>query len=82
MIKQYTFNIYNGILNEMEGNRQRDVNQYRLGLIIIIIIIMSDDSPAAPSPESLKALRDKHPRASSNLSDLAAARSESVSVDE
>ena len=48
-----------------------------------IRLLMSDDSPAAPSPESLKALRDKHPRASSNLSDLAAARSEQcVSVDE
>jgi len=33
---------------------------------------MSDDSPASPSPESLKELNDKHPPASSTLSDLPA----------
>lgn len=32
MIKQCKFNIYNGIVNEMEGNRRRDVNWNRLGL--------------------------------------------------
>jgi len=35
-------------------------------------MFMSDDSPASPSPESLKALNEKHPAASSTLSDLPA----------
>jgi len=33
-------------------------------------LLMSADSPAVPSLESLKALREKHPPASSNLTDL------------
>ena len=44
---------------------------------------MSADSPAEPSPESLNALGEKHPPASSNLSDLPAPRPENcLSVDE
>jgi len=35
-------------------------------------ILMSDDSPASHSPESLEELNDKHPSASSTLSDLPA----------
>ena len=36
----------------------------------VIRILMSQDSPAAPSPESVSALREKHPGASSDLSQL------------
>jgi len=46
-------------------------------------ILMSQDSPAVPSPESLKALAEKHPPASSNLSELPVPQSEQcLSVDE
>ena len=33
-------------------------------------MLMSDDSPASPSPESLKALNEKHPAASNALTDF------------
>ena len=43
---------------------------------------MSDDSPAVPSAESLQALRQKHPSASSSLSNLPSAQSvQCMSVD-
>ena len=47
-------------------------------------ILMSDDSPANPSPESLKELNDKPPPASRTLSDLPAPKPTEylVSVDE
>ena len=37
-------------------------------------MLMSNDSPASPSLESLKALNEKHPAASSTLSDLPVSR--------
>jgi len=46
-------------------------------------LLMSQDSPAVPSPESLQALREKQPPASSNLTDLPSAQSaQCMSVDE
>jgi len=33
-------------------------------------MLMSDDSPASPSPESLKALNEKHPAASNALTNF------------
>ena len=47
-------------------------------------MLMSDDSPASPSPEYLKALNEKHPAASSTLSDLPAPQlsEHCLSVDE
>jgi len=48
-----------------------------------IRILMSDDSPAVPSPESFNALSEKHPAASSNLTELPAPRTDQcLSVDE
>jgi len=35
-----------------------------------VLLLMSGDSPAVPSLESLKALGEKHPPASSDLTDL------------
>jgi len=45
---------------------------------------MPDDSPAIPSPESLKELNDKHSLASNTLSDLPAPQpaEHCISVDE
>ena len=46
-------------------------------------ILLSDDIPAAPSQESPSALSEKHPKASSNLKDLAASCPEQhIAVDE
>jgi len=48
-----------------------------------IRILMSEDSPTVPSAESLQALRQKHPPASSSLSNLPSAQSvQCMSVDE
>ena len=48
-----------------------------------IRILMSEDSPAAPSPEAVNALREKHPPSSSVLTDLPAPQPQQcVSVDE
>ena len=41
-----------------------------------VLLLMSQDNPAVPSPESLNALNEKHPPASSSLTDLPASQSE------
>jgi len=41
-----------------------------------IRLLMSEDSPAAPSPQSLKEIREKHPPSSSGLTDLPTPRSQ------
>jgi len=43
-------------------------------------LLMSQDSPTVPSPESLKALNEKHPPASSSLTDLPVSQSEQTDV--
>lgn len=48
-----------------------------------IRLLMSEDSPAAPSPQSLSALREKHPPSSSVLTDLPAPQPQQcLSMDE